>query len=225
MPKVIFFSSHRFVCGKSKRGSTHLQVWKTYGCGFMVIWILCCLSTLAVDDGLDPLEIPHMGLVAWWKFDEGEGKSAIDSVTLKRDAISGNFKYVEGARGKAIKFDGYTTSVIRKAAYAPRMADRFTIEAWVALQVYPWNWTAIVNQEKDHKAGYFFGIDAEGHLGLHVSLDGQWRQCISQSKLPLLKWSHIAGTFDKDRGINIYINGKPAGSLVVKGRMTSAKGL
>ena len=152
MPKIIFFSSHRFVCGKSKRGSTHLQVWKTYGYGFMVILILCCLSTLAVDDGLDPLEIPQMGLVAWWKFDEGEGKSAIDSVTLKRDAISGNFRYLPGVSGSAIKFDGFTTHIVRKAGKAPRFAEAFSIEAWVALQVYPWNWTAIVNREKDHKA-------------------------------------------------------------------------
>ena len=168
--------------------------------------------------------------VIWWKFDQEKGRVAIDSMSDIEDAISGNFKYVEGARGNAIKFDGYTTSVIRKAAYAPRLARQirragFTVEAWVAPQVYPWNWTAIVNQEKDHKAGYFFGIDAEGHLGLHMSLNGQWRQCISQSKLPLLKWSHITGTFDKDRGINIYINAKLAGSLAVKGLMTSAEGL
>jgi hypothetical protein len=141
------------------------------------------------------------------------------------DVISGNYKYTNGARGKAIKFDGYTTSIIRKAAQAPRLTDTFTVEAWVALQAYPWNWTAIVNQEKDHKAGYFFGIDAEGRLGLNLSVNGQWRECISKSKLPPLKWSHIAGTFDKDRGINIYINGKPAGSLAIKGRMTPAEGL
>ena len=163
--------------------------------------------------------------VMWWKFDQEKDRAVIDSMSRTEDVISGNYKYISGARGKAIKFDGYTTSVIRKAAQTPRLKDTFTIEAWVALQAYPWNWTAIVNQEKDHKAGYFFGIDAEGHLGLHASVDGRWCECISKSKLPPLKWSHIAGTFDKDRGINIYVNGKPAGSLATKGKMKPAEGL
>ncbi|MHC4112384.1 MAG: LamG domain-containing protein, partial [Planctomycetota bacterium] len=163
--------------------------------------------------------------VIWWKFDKDKGRAAIDSMSRTEDVISGNYKYTNGAKGNAIKFDGYTTSVIRKATQAPRLADTFTVETRVALQAYPWNWTAIVNQEKDHKAGYFFGIDAEGHIGLNVSVNGQWRECISKSKLLLLKWSHIAGTFDKDRGINIYINGKPAGSLATKGKMTPAEGL
>jgi len=162
-------------------------------------------------------------LVGWWRFDEDRGDAAFDVAVGTMDKIGGNFKYVEGVRGKALRFDGYTTFVTRKAENAPRLADAFTIEAWVALQTYPWNWTAIVERENDHRAGYFFGVDAEGHIGLQLTIDGQWRECSSQIKLPLLKWSHIAGTFDKNKGINIYINGKPANSLVLKGLMRPAE--
>ncbi|NIP26634.1 MAG: hypothetical protein GWN67_26190 [Phycisphaerae bacterium] len=162
--------------------------------------------------------------VAYWKFDEGKGKHAIDKVTEQRDKINGNFWYVPGILGTAAKFDGYTTHVVRDSDGAPHLEDAFTIEAWIALQAYPWNWTAIVNQEKDHKAGYFFGIDAEGDMGFHISIEDQWCECNSQSKLPLLKWSHIAATFSKDTGIKIYINGKQAGSLAAKGQMTPAEG-
>lgn len=350
--------------------------------GFMLAWTMCCLCAFAADEGL----------VAWWKFDEQKGRVVTDSVSHIDDAISGNFKYVEGASGGSMKFDGYTTSITRKADDAPRLVDAFTIEAWVAPQVYPWNWTAIVNQggepipekkprvpsevtEDQLKSGLFgatfsdpalsnpegvgllkhvnqewtgglndwsarwrgyieapftgvvtfhaeadnglllnidkqvvidgwgrkkarsgkfsmlkgknypiilsyyqdgdpsylrlywswpgqqkvlvdasalrhiehdellakkdvqfkkppkqlqprlfFGVDAEGHIGLHLAIDGRWHECTSEVKIPLLKWSHIAGTFDKDRGIDIYINGKPAGSLVVKGLVTPARG-
>jgi len=70
----------------------------------------------------------------------------------------------------------------------------------------------------------FFGIDSVGHIAMKLMINGQWRECISEIKVPLLQWSHIAGTFDKDRGINIYINGEPVGSLAAKGRITPAKG-
>jgi len=182
--------------------------------GFLLAWTLCCLCAFAADDGL----------VAWWRFDEEKGKAALDSVSQNRDAISGNFKYVQGAAGNAIKFDGYTTYVARKAEDAPRLVDAFTIEAWIAPQTYPWNWTAIVNQEKERKEGYFFGVSAEGRVGLHVCLDGEWYECISQEQIPLLQWTHILGSFDKEESIKVYINGKQAGSLSVCGQMIPPEG-
>lgn len=51
--------------------------------------------------------------------------------------------------------------------------EGFTVEAWVALNTYPWNWAPIVDQEEDRQEGFFFGIDAFGHIGLQASIDGQ----------------------------------------------------
>ncbi|MHC4644546.1 MAG: LamG domain-containing protein [Planctomycetota bacterium] len=155
---------------------------------------------------------------AWWKFDEGGPTAALDSISGNKDAIKGNFRHIGGVTGGAIKYDGFTTRVVRRAADALWPTDEFTIEAWIVPQAYPWNWCAIVNQEKDHKAGYFFGIDMVGHVGLHVAVDGQWRECTSKGTIPFMdKWSHIAGTFSKDEGIKVYIDGRVAASLAVKG--------
>jgi len=183
--------------------------------GFASVWVFC-FPSFAADSGL----------VAWWKFDEGRGRTALDSASRNKDSIKGNFRYIEGASGSAIKCDGFTTRIICKAADAPRLANAFTIEAWVAPQAYPWNWCAIVNQEKDHEAGYFFGIDQIGHVGLHLAVDGKWHECKSKETIPFMeKWSHIAGTFSKDAGITIYIDGKAAGTLAVKGPLTFAEGM
>ena len=161
--------------------------------------------------------------VAYWKFDEGKGKRAIDSATRQRDRIFGNFRYLPGASGTAVKFDGFTTHLVRDAEDAPRLKDALTIEAWVAPQAYPWNWCAIVNQQEDHEAGYFFGIDQIGHVGLHMAVNGKWYKCTSKETIPFMeKWSHIAGTFNKDTGLTVYIDGKVAGKLPVKGRLTFA---
>ena len=348
--------------------------------GFILAWTLCCFCAFAAADGL----------VAWWKFDEEKGKAALDSVSQNRDAISGNVKYVQGASGNAIKFDGYTTYVARKAEDAPRLVDAFTIEAWIAPQTYSWNWTGIVDQageeagkkksadltdaqlkpgligakfnepdfenpsgkdvleslDNNWTGGYndwsarwrgyikaphtgevvfiaeadnglkleidkqlvingwgrdknrsgkislvkgkkypivlsyyqdgdpsflrlywswagqprsvveapalshseddeayvklkelafkapppereerlFFGIGSEGHLGMKLRVAGELKECISEVRLPLLRWSHVAGVFDKEGGISLYINGKLVGSLAVKGVVTPARG-
>ncbi|HUT30486.1 MAG TPA: LamG domain-containing protein [Sedimentisphaerales bacterium] len=158
------------------------------------------------------------GPTAWWKFDEGRGSTALDTGSAVKDKIEGNFKFIDGVSGSAIKLDGFTTRVVRRAADAPRLTDEFTVESWIAPQAYPWNWCAIVNQEKDHKAGYFFGIDVIGHVGLHLAVDGKWYECTTDGTVPFMeKWSHIAGTFSKDDGIRVYIDGKVAASMPIEG--------
>jgi hypothetical protein len=166
-------------------------------------------------------------LIAWWKFDEAKGKHAIDSVTQKKDPIMRNFSYLPGVSGTAVKLDGFTTHIVRKAADAPPLRDAFTIEAWIAPQAYPYNWCAIVNQEKDHEAGYFFGIDAFARLGLHVAVDGEWHECNTEkAKVPFMtKWTHIVGTFDKNKGLTVYIDGEVAATLSVKGALDFADGM
>jgi hypothetical protein len=159
--------------------------------------------------------------VAWWKFDEGAGQTAADTVAGVGDSIHGNFKYVEGVSGKALQFDGYTTHVVRKANDAPRLADAFTIEAWVAMQTLPWNWTAIVEQQGQSKPHLFFGLNAEGRPALRLNINGQLHECVSPKPLPLLKWSHVAATFDASKGVKLYVNGQEAGSLAAKGALST----
>ena len=162
------------------------------------------------------------GFVAWWKFDESKNNAALDSIAQINDVISGNFKYVSGISGSALKFDGFATVVTRKAADAPQLSDALTVEAWVALGAYPWNWCPIVSQEKDERAGYYFGVDSQGHFGLQLAVGGKWQVCKSETKIPLKKWIHITGTYNEASGITIYLDGKEAGKLPVRGKMVLA---
>jgi hypothetical protein len=107
--------------------------------------------------------------------------------------------------------------VKRRAEDAPKLEDAFTIQAWVAIQAYPWGWCPIVTQRKGKIAGYFFGVDARGRVGLHLAMDGQWRECTSEVVLPLMEWTHIAGTFDSGSGLTVYINGTKASHLPISG--------
>ncbi len=159
---------------------------------------------------------------AWWSFDELSGDVAADSAGQLTDRIVGNTWRVPGVAGKALQCDGFTSRVVRQADAAPQLSGGLTIEAWIAVAAYPWGWCPIVSQRRDHSAGYFLGIDAEGHLGLHLAAGGQWLACTTQSKLPLLQWVHVAGTFDPEAGIVLYIDGQPVDRLEARGALVPA---
>ena len=105
------------------------------------------------------------GLVARWSFEEAAKPITRDTASGVEDKVEGFYKYVPGVAGTGLRFDGYTTHIIRTAEKAPQIADAFSVEAWVALNTFPWNWAPIVDHEQFHQVGYSFGIDAFGHLG------------------------------------------------------------
>jgi len=166
---------------------------------------------------------------AWWSFDGEENqfpqKIGFDSAGKIQDQATGSFGRAEGVVGEAVLLDGSTTRVTRPAGKVAPLGDAFSFEGWIALQEYPWNWAAILNQERDHKEGWFFGIGGDGTVGLHVAKDGKWLECNSKERLPLLRWTHVAATYDAKTGLKVYLNGKPAGTLSTTGPITPANGV
>lgn len=160
------------------------------------------------------------GLVAWWQFNEGSGSSTIDSISKSQDEILNKHEWVAGVSGSAVKFDGFTTVVKLSPSRVPAVTGELTVEAWIALQSFPWNWVAIVDHESHWRDGFFFGVDAEGRLGLQVGVSNNWEVCDSEERLPLGQWVHVIGTYDHAQGIRLYINGKLAGRLPVNGRIS-----
>lgn len=161
-------------------------------------------------------------LIAWWKFEETGDRVLYDSISGISDEIRGNFRFVRGVSGTAVKFDGHTTVIVRKAAFSPVLSDAFTIEAWIAIAAYPWNWCAVLNHRREQEAGYSLEVGPRGELGLKIFAGSEWRECISEIKIPLRKWNHIAGTYDKNKGASVYIDGKLAGELFFTGEMNKA---
>lgn len=160
------------------------------------------------------------GVVAKWSFDETPGRVTRDSASGTEDKVDGFIKYVPGVSGAGMRFDGYTTTVTRDAEKAPKLNNAFTVEAWIALNTYPWNLVPVVDHEEEQQVGYFFGIDALGHVALQASVDRVWQSLTSTTQLPLKKWVHIVGTCDGNQGLAIYIDGREAGRLAVQGRLS-----
>jgi hypothetical protein len=181
-------------------------------------------------------------LVAHWNFDRVEKQKVRESVKGAQDALDGNYRVVQGIRGKAIVMDGYTTCVVRQADQVPEIGPDFTLEGWIALGAYPWNWTPVVAQENtismnsnqdavcwpddivvnSPRAGFFFGISPEGYLGLHIGAQG-WNVCWTEKKIPLKTWTHVAATYRQGEGIVLYIDGQKEAKMEVQGRFRQAK--
>jgi|SRR5579872_6634946 len=177
------------------------------------VWLLICSSTFA---------LAQRGPVAEWTFDEGTGQFAHDSVSGLDDNIGGSFKHVAGVSGKGLRFDGESTVITRGHKNVPQTPAGVTVDVWVAVNTYPWNWVPIVERRREEQAGYFFGIDSFGHLGLKVAVGGQWWSLVSRSQLPLKKWSHIAGSYDPTKGMAIYMDGKSVGNFPLQGNLMPA---
>ena len=165
--------------------------------------------------------------VAWWRFEPEAGGVATDSVNGVGDQLLGNRRYSDsGVQGKCLKLDGFTTHVRRGSEKAPKLPGAFSIEAWVALQQYPWNWTAIVDRQSGHKAGYFFGIDYQGAIGLKAAVDGKWVECANSvrdynSILHTNGWDNgaVHTMIRSDRKLQFSLNG--VGDLDSSGRIPS----
>jgi len=160
------------------------------------------------------------GLVAQWSFQQTSDNTTVESVSGQIDEIGGFASFLPGVEGTALRFDGYTTSVTQNHRRLPDVHDAFSVETWVVLNTYPWNWVPVLDEEDSHQGGYEFSIDAAGHFAIEASIDGVWQRCVSQVTLPLKRWQHIAATFDPVRGMTLYLNGKPAGRLDIHGHLT-----
>ena len=137
------------------------------------------------------------------------------------DAIMEHW-HVNGVTGHGLN-DGTSTIATRIKTIAPHLTAGVTIDAWVAIDGYPWNWVPVVDHRSEEQAGYWCGIDSFGHVGMNVAVNGQWWTLFSKSQVPLKKWSHVAGTYDPAKGMAIYIDGKPVGNLSVQGPLTVAE--
>jgi hypothetical protein len=163
------------------------------------------------------------GPAAEWSFNESGGQVAHDSVGGIDDRIGGLFKHVNGVSGSALRFDGETTFISRAYKEVPQTTAGVAVDAWIAVNTYPWNWVPIVEHRREEQAGYSFGIDSFGHLGLKVAVAGQWYSLVSKSQLPLKKWTHVAGSYDPAKGIAIYMNGQSVGELPLQGTLSPAE--
>jgi len=159
-------------------------------------------SQADISLGIGKIAFPELaqGLVAYYKFDEGTGTSAYNSVasSLYPITLVNNVGWVSGVRGKAVSFD----RVDDYATFSPGSSTRCTFSAWIYPGV----------QAGDETIGNIIGgaginqypaLFSDNRFKIYDGV--AWRG----SDTPLSSsWVHVAYTFDgSSRDLRMYING------------------
>ena len=88
----------------------------------------------------------------WFKFDESNGDYTNEFYSDHILEIEGDKTvWKKGVSGKSLQFDGYKTAVKIPATIAPKPTTEITLEGWIAIGAYPWNWCPIIQQADDIK--------------------------------------------------------------------------
>lgn len=146
-----------------------------------------------------------------WGFDQIADHKVSETVSGIQDTIEGKFRAVAGVTGKAIRLDGFTCLVRHPADKTLQGQAKLTVEAWVALGAYPWNWCPVLTQFKEEEGGFSFEIGPRGELGMKQMIGGNTVPCISEAQIPLNTWTHIAATVESGKGIRVFVNGMESG--------------
>jgi hypothetical protein len=148
-----------------------------------------------------------------WSFDDIDNHTVRELISGVNDTIEGSYKIVPGVSGRSVRLDGFTFVARHKADKALAGQNTLSVEAWVALGAYPWNWCPVITQYKEVEGGFSFEIGPRGELGLRQMIGGNVLTCVSDTDIPLNTWTHIAATAESGKGIRLYINGVESGKL------------
>jgi hypothetical protein len=159
--------------------------------------------------------------VGLWFFDEGSGNVAKDSSGNKNDGnFMGSLKWVNGKLGKALQFDGSTTSVDcgDTASMAIPTGGSVTMCAWVNPTIGSVAaWQGIMAKRT---GSYSYGINlVTGNFQIYTS-GASGVQGFAYN-LPKGEWVHIAGVMSKNP-TELYVNGDSFGTKGAGGGVTLA---
>jgi hypothetical protein len=180
--------------------------------------LVAILGLLALSEpsrGNEPTE----ALVAHWKFDEGEGETAYDSVAYGHGTIHGA-NWAIGKNACALDFDGvddYVTTQVRDI-------DKLSVAAWVNVSGETLgDQQNIINNCENGGYGLSYDFNLNKKLVFSAHINGEYRTAFSDIIIQKHKWYHVVGTYDGNDG-HLYIDGvKQADSFRDAGVITDTR--
>jgi hypothetical protein len=161
-----------------------------------------------VDIGADEASYP----VSWWKFDEGSGSIAYDSVGSNHGTITGA-TWTNGQINGAINFDGVNDYINVGNDSSLKQPLPVTISAWIKLNALgiPQEILCIDNQSTRYY-GIWFYVNSYNALTIGYGNGGypgprSRRGKDGKTALTSDQWYHVAAVLGSKTDIRLYING------------------
>ena len=152
------------------------------------------------------------GLVAWWKMDEKDGRTAADSSGNGHDAtVQGNpdWQPAGGKLGGAIALGGDGDFLASADESAFDFTGGVTVAAWIKVTAFDKAWQPIVAkgdtawriQRNSETSTLEFAC-----TGLKIPGDNQYGSLFGTKEISPGQWHHVAGVYDGKR-MSLYIDG------------------
>jgi hypothetical protein len=170
------------------------------------------------------LSTENPNLVGWWRFDEGDGLTAMDSSPYDHNGIlSGLVSWTKGlGDGHALEFNG--GKVVVEDSNELRPMYQVTVSAWVHASVFSDSTVRIVVKGVDNRETFDLEVgDHPDVFGFIVREEGPEdtlpKYTVEGGNMRLDEWIHVAGTYDGS-SVVIYSNGQvrdswPIGPIVL----------
>jgi hypothetical protein len=167
-----------------------------------ILLIIGIFGILSVSNQTSPAtaEVYPEGLISYWKFDEGRGTVATDSVGGNDGTIFGS-TWTAGQVGNALSFDPLTADHIVVNHDSSLNTVDMTFELWVNPNSNELPSTFLLNKYTLSTGFFVRGITGNKWL---FHLNG-WTVSTT-SDIAVSDWVHLAGTYDGSY-LRIYVNG------------------
>lgn len=157
-----------------------------------------------------------------WDFEKIQKGRILEKIKNKWDVLEGNYGEAPGIRGRGLRLDGFTAALRAQETKTPVPGKELTVELWLALGEYPWNWCPALTAQKDDVGGYRLQIGPYGQVSMEVNVDENWVSAASEREsIPLRKWTHLVGVYKANQMVEIYVDGERKATAEVKGEIRS----
>ncbi len=162
-------------------------------------------------DEYDPLDDGENDLLSWWRFDEGEGDTAEDSIGGNDGTVYGASWTTEGQIDGALDFDGiddYVDCGDNEDFDSPSTTNALTISAWVYPETVSGR-QGIISKWLANERAYLLELyDDEVEFALGYNNGSSYKVLYASASLQTERWYHLAGIYDGS-SMAIYVNGVP----------------
>ena len=184
-----------------------------------VVALICVLATACGSHHGTSEAALRTGLVAWWRFDEGSGRTAADASGHGNTATIHGGHWGEGLTGSALSMDGGNDGIVTVSPSASLRGVRWQ------LTVSAWAYRSAIHNVALISHGYpefFFGFHrARFKWQLHTAW-GRGAACYADPRYEagLGRWIHVAATYTGLK-IHLYADGEEICSRWLFGPVTS----